>query len=167
MIITCPCGNKSFEIDGNLIPKKGRTLQCGACSHKWFFIKEKENQKIIHNEEISQPVEKKIPNISSKIDGNIENKYSKKTKKNLTNEIDKIINKKDKALIKYEKKENFTFGKFLSYIIVIILSLIAIIIILDTFKNPLEKIFPNLELILYNLYETMKDIMLFLKDLTK
>ena len=38
-------------------------------------------------------------------------------------------------------------------------------IVLDTFKNPLSVFFPNLELILYNLFETLRDLILFAKDL--
>ena len=37
--------------------------------------------------------------------------------------------------------------------------------ILDTFKGPIGKIVPNIEFLLYNLYETINDIALFLKDL--
>ena len=37
MIIECPNCNKKFEIDQNLVPNDGRLLQCGNCSHKWFF----------------------------------------------------------------------------------------------------------------------------------
>ena len=50
-------------------------------------------------------------------------------------------------------------------IIVFIISFIALIIVLDTFQNPISKIIPDIELILYNLYETINDITLFLKDL--
>ena len=38
-------------------------------------------------------------------------------------------------------------------------------VIADTFKTPLYKIFPNIEIILFNLFETLKDIELFIKDL--
>ena len=37
--------------------------------------------------------------------------------------------------------------------------------VLDTFKSPLSVFFPNIELILYNLFETIKDIYLFIKNL--
>ena len=40
MIITCNNCNKKFDIDSNLIPDKGRSLQCASCDHKWFFKKE-------------------------------------------------------------------------------------------------------------------------------
>jgi len=51
--------------------------------------------------------------------------------------------------------------------IVSILSFIALMILLDTFQIQLSSIFPNLELFLYNLYETLKDMSLFTKDLIK
>jgi len=40
-----------------------------------------------------------------------------------------------------------------------------LIIFVDTFKSPISEIIPNIEFILYNLYETIKDIISFLKDL--
>ena len=40
MIITCNNCNKKFEIDENLIPEKGRLLQCSSCNHQWHFKKE-------------------------------------------------------------------------------------------------------------------------------
>ena len=63
------------------------------------------------------------------------------------------------------KKNNISFSKLLYYLIVIIISFIALVIILDTFKYQLESIFPNLEFILFNLFETLKDIKLFIKNL--
>ena len=39
MIITCENCNKKFEINDDLIPKRGRLLQCGSCDHQWFFNK--------------------------------------------------------------------------------------------------------------------------------
>jgi len=55
--------------------------------------------------------------------------------------------------------------KFLNLIPVFIISFIAIVIVADTFKSPLGKIVPNIELLLYNLFESLKDISLFFKDL--
>ena len=42
MIITCPCGEKKYNVDENKIPKGGRFLKCGSCGHKWFYKIEKE-----------------------------------------------------------------------------------------------------------------------------
>ena len=147
MIIICPCGEKKFEVDENLIPDKGRLLKCGSCDQTWFF-----NKNI--GDQIEQLIEK-----------------STKQKKILYKDenIDKSVSntpiKSGSELVKYTPSYNFTFGKFLSYIIVSIITFIAIIIVLDTFKNPLSDIFPNLELVLYNLFETLRDLILFAKDL--
>ena len=147
MIIACPCGEKKFEVDENLIPDKGRLLKCGSCDQTWFF-----NKNINEQTEplIQKPTkQKKILYKDQKIDKTLSNAPIKT----------------GSELIKYKPKYNFTFGKFLSYIIVFIITFVAIIILLDTFKSPLSNIFPNLELVLYNLFETLRDLILFAKDL--
>ena len=53
----------------------------------------------------------------------------------------------------------------LNLIIVFIISFTALIILTDTFKSVIKKIIPNIEFMLYNLYESIKDIILFYKDL--
>ena len=69
------------------------------------------------------------------------------------------------ALVRFKKNSDFTISKFLSYILVGIISFITFIIFLDTFKSPLYNYFPNLEFLLFNFYETIIDIFLFVKDL--
>ena len=147
MIIICPCGEKKFEVDENLIPDKGRLLKCGSCDQTWFF-----------NKNVSKPTEPLIdkPAKQKKILYNDEN---------INKSVSKTSIKPGSELVKYKPKYNFTFGKFLSYIIVSIITFVAIIIVLDTFKDPLSNIFPNLELVLYNLFETLRDLILFAKDL--
>ena len=54
---------------------------------------------------------------------------------------------------------------FFSYLVVFLISLIALVILLDTLKTPLINIFPGLKVILFNLFETLKDIKLFIIDL--
>ena len=136
-------------MDENLIPDKGRLLKCGSCNQTWFFNKNE-------NEEIKPSTDEVV--IEEKF--NIEEKIIRKPKSNFSDNI-----KKGSELVKYKPKYNFTFGKFLSYIIVSIITFVAIITILDTFKDPLSNIFPNLELVLYNLFETLRDLILFAKDL--
>ena len=154
MIITCPSCKKSFQIDSSLIPIEGRNLKCGSCGHVWFFKSEEKNLEL--KTEI-------IPNIKIESD----KKIQKKINANEKNLRDEIINNKDKALIKYEEESKVTLTNLLGYIVVSILSFIALIILLDTFQIQLSSIFPNLELFLYNLYETVKDMSLFIKDLIK
>ena len=155
MIITCPCCKKKFNVDTNLIPDKGRLLKCGTCDETWFFNKKDQTTyEINENIRINKNFEEKIQiDISSPKSDKIDQKI-KNIKKN-----------KGSELVKYKAKSSFTISKFLSFILVFIISFIGFIIILDTFKNPLSIIFPNLELLLYNLFETLRDLLLFAKDL--
>ena len=68
-------------------------------------------------------------------------------------------------LIQKKEVSSIGMGKILSFLIVLVISFISLVIILDTFKSPLTNIFPSLELKLYNLFETLEDIFLFLKNL--
>ena len=74
----------------------------------------------------------------------------------------KIVEKKKSTS---EDKEKSTDSKFFSYLVVFVISLIALLILLDTLKTPLINIFPSLEVNLFNLFETLKDIKLFIIDL--
>ena len=149
MIIVCPSCGKNFDVDENLIPDKGRLLKCGSCNQTWFFNKNK-------NVEVKSSTNEVVAEERS----NIKEKIIRKSTSNFSTNI-----KKGSELVKYQPKYNFTFTKFLSYIIVSIITFVAIIIVLDTFKDPLSNIFPNLELVLYNLFETLRDLILFAKDL--
>ena len=157
MIITCPSCKKNFNVDPNLIPEKGRLLKCGTCNETWFFNK--------YNKETIKYENKKDFYTNNNLRLSKETDYSYNDYKEIDKKIKKISNNKGSELVRYKAKSIFTISKFLSYIIVLIVSFIGLIIVLDTFKIPLSVIFPNLELILYNLYETLKDLFLFAKDL--
>ena len=81
--------------------------------------------------------------------------------------LKKDIDKKNYELTKYNKKSNFSIGKLLSFLLVMIITFIALIVIIDTFKTPLYRLVPNLEFFIFNLFETLKDLELFVKDLIK
>ncbi len=155
MIITCPCGKKKFNVDTNLIPDKGRLVKCGTCDETWFF--KKSDQTTLESREdvvINENFEKQI-----------QNQISSPNNDKTYNKIANIQKTKGSELIKYRAKSSFTISKFLSYIIVFLVSFIGVIIILDTFKSPLSIFFPSLELLLYNMFETIKDLVLFAEDL--
>jgi len=157
MIIQCTNCNKKFEVDPELIPEKGRTIQCGSCDHNWFYKKDISQPSSEIHEEIPLVEEAEEINISNQDIGEINIPDEKLEDKNDTKEIDDTTN---------SKKSN-VFNKIISYLIVAIISFVALIIVLDTFKTPLNNIFPNLEQILFNLYEKFEDIGLFFKDLIK
>ena len=158
MIIQCVNCQKKFSVNAELIPSTGRTIQCGSCNHIWFFsIKDQDKFKI------EEPQIKKETNILSK----------KKVSKHTTFEIDKTIKeptvKKDKnrefEIVEYKNKTDFSLSKFLSYIIVFLISFVGLLVVIDTFKISLYETFPILELLIFSLFETLKDIFLFAKDL--
>ena len=160
MIITCPCEKKQFKIDDSLIPQEGRELQCGSCERVWFYKPKIESKDpLTLNENIS--VNKIEPVIET---NDIKLEFSKKLQKEkiVKPEIKKEISKEIPKTVK--KLENKGF-KFFSYLIVLIISFVALIILLDTLKTPLINVFPGLEIILFNLFETLKDIKLFIIDL--
>ena len=156
MIITCPCEKKQFKIDSSLIPLEGRELQCGSCERVWFYKPENENEvPLTLNENAS--VDKVEPDIQIK-DQNEE--FSEKLNQ------EKIIKTEIKETDKTVKKSVNKGPKFFRYLIVFIISFVALVILLDTLKTPLINIFPGLELVLFNLFETLKDIKLFIIDLS-
>ena len=161
MIINCINCNKKFQVNSELIPSEGRTIQCGSCNHIWFY---KHNIQL-KNDLISPDKIKDAPKTKNIIKDKDNDIKLKKSKKNLTKEIDEIINKKEKSLVKYQNEKKFTFSKFLSFILVMIISFVGLIIVLDTFKTPLYQLFPKLEILLFSLFEILKDIKLFIKDL--
>jgi len=161
MIIDCTNCNKKFEVDPELIPEKGRSIQCGSCDHKWFYKKDTQETILeINNEAAVDEIKQEIKITKDVINEKADEK--KATEEIVKERIETKQNNEEKPL----KKSNIL-NKIISYLVVAIISFVALIIVLDTFKTPLNNIFPNLELLLFNLYETFEDIGLFLKDLIK
>ena len=157
MIINCPCKKKQFKIDPTLIPSEGRDLQCGSCNRVWFYKVEDQrsslltlNENIISNEDESIPVKSNI-----------------KESKNSNESIPSVkLSKKESSETKINGRKVNTFSRLFSFLIVFIISMVALIILIDTFKIPLINIFPDAEILLFNLFETLKDIKLFIIDLS-
>ena len=141
MIISCEACKKKFEINDRLIPPEGRTLQCGSCNHKWFFKKKVKKEKTI---------------------------ILDKPKKNIPENTEELINEAESTILKKTKKTK-TKNKIsiLSILIVFIITFVALIILADTFKNSIKLFVPGFDIILDNLYESLKDVILFFKDLFK
>ena len=153
MIIVCISCNKKFETDQNLIPTEGRMLQCGSCNHKWFFKIENnfnENEKNINDQKIDKKNEESEAIIENFVDETLHHE-------------DPVAPEKSKA-IKSSKKNEINYFKVF---IVIIISIAALVILLETFKVQLKFVIPNIETLLDNLYQSIKDIELFMIDLIK
>tara|TARA_B110000971_G_scaffold217708_1_gene255102 strand:+ start:115 stop:573 length:459 start_codon:yes stop_codon:yes gene_type:complete len=150
MIISCNNCNKKFDIDSDLIPEKGRLLLCSICNHEWFFKKD-----------VTLDLIEPISDENFKV---FENEGVKKNKSLDIEEEVKIPLKEVIEKIAYKSSKNQKLN-ILNLTIVFIISFVAIIILIDTFKTPLGNIFPETEILLYNFYETITDITLFVRNL--
>ena len=163
MIIQCLNCSKKFNVNSDLIIKDGRQIKCGSCNHSWYFKKENslEEPLTLSNKNDQEDF--------SLIKNNVETKESISALDTtpLTDEL--TVNKSGNTRINLNH-ENKISGKkinnFFSYLLVFIISFVAFIILIDTLKSPLINLVPDLEIILFNLFETLKDIKLFIKDLT-
>ena len=163
MIIDCIKCTKKFEANPSLIPDNGRTIQCGSCNHIWFYKPKIEQSKNEIKAEITSP-KSNNNDLENKKDDNLNEKLSKTED---TSNLENVANTGPTSveLINENKKTTFNISKFLSYFLVFLITFIALIIVLDTFKSPLSSIIPGLEIFLYNFFETLKDLYLFIKNL--
>jgi predicted Zn finger-like uncharacterized protein len=155
MHIECTNCKKTFQIDEKLIPDSGRLLQCSKCDHQWFYNKEK--------------IEKNIDNKSDDEDINLKKEIKIKKSEQIESRI--LIkpeyeqnNKNNKTTKSNKKKQK---NNFLNTFLVLIISFVALVVIVDTFKIQIKTFYPEIENLLNSLYQTLTDIKLFFKDLIK
>jgi predicted Zn finger-like uncharacterized protein len=162
MIIECKDCNKKFRVDDDLIPENGREIICGSCNHAWHFKPEKTSEKSLVLDDEMVALQKKPNQDNTDFQEDFSNTKSEKNTKN-----DQIkFSNKTKVDLKIDTKNTYSkTSNFFSYSIVVIISFIALIILVDTIKSPLINIFPGLEIVLFNLFETLKDLRLFIIDL--
>ena len=149
MIIECLNCNKKFNVDDELIPEGGRLIQCGACDHSWHY----KNENIILETLAADNDNKNVVDDDAPII---------KQQESIT-ELTKV---KKNIKINNTKIEKNRVVNFFSYLLVFIISFVALIILIDTLKSPLINFFPGLEIFLFNLFESLKDVKLFIIDLT-
>ena len=143
MIIQCENCDKKFEVKDELIPSSGRLLQWSSCNHQWHFTPD-------NKLELTEEVEIKVK--------------QKKVKKNV-----EIINEEENNIsqnINNKNKSNKNIG-VVSWLFILIISLTALIILIDTFEYQISLIFPNISPYMESLSELLTDIYLFLIDLIK
>ena len=164
MIIQCENCNKKFEIQDNLIPDDGRLLECGSCAHQWHYtpitkleltdevpIKDEPTDEVpIKDEPVEELIVKKAK------------KKSKIIKKIYENDSDNEIDQTNENIKTKEKNISF-----INFLLVGIISFVAIVILFDTFKNQIAYVIPNISLYINELHEILRDIFLFIADLSK
>ena len=82
----------------------------------------------------------------------------KQVKKNKTTKVS------NQSVNQYQEKQNNGMGIF-SFLIVLVISVAAIILLLDTFRDQLISFFPNLDNYLTYIFETLNNIYIIIKDL--
>ena len=161
MIIQCVNCNKKFEIQDKLIPDDGRLLECGSCAHQWHYTP-------ITKLELTDEVQIKTDEVQIK-DEPAEQLIVKKTKKKSKiiekideNDTDNEIDQTNEKITTKEKNISF-----INFLLVGIISFVAIVILVDTFKNQIAYVIPNISLYINELHEILRDIFLFIADLSK
>ena len=133
--------------------------------HKWHFIIKK-NEEIFDEQIKSEEVIIENKNQEKKINPSQEFKpIEDETVKNVLKKEKKVINKEKKKEQKLKKK--YKPIKLLNMIIVTIISVAALIIIIDTFRIELSKYMPFLNPMLDSFYAIIADINSFIKDLIR
>ena len=164
MIIECPACSKKFNIDEKLIQNEGRLLKCGNCDHTWFYKKEEnlkletESIKINEIEKNKSEINIKPVDVPIKETKKIRKKISKKssTKESTSKELVSI----DKSSVSRE-------NNIIKKIFLIIISIIAFILLMDTFKNQISVIFPGIVQMSDSFFQVINDLKLFIKDLVR
>tara|TARA_Y100000741_G_C18044290_1_gene473669 strand:+ start:52 stop:546 length:495 start_codon:yes stop_codon:yes gene_type:complete len=162
MIVSCPNCNKKFNLDEKLIPQNGRLLQCSSCNHKWHYSILKIEDKKVENDEFT----KNIKNLSDNTKKKISTKPALTEKKIRNLKTNKNINKnKSEDTINKNLYKKITLANIFNNLIIIMITFIAIILILDTFRSNISNYLPILNPLLDNLYLSIFDLFSFLKDL--
>ena len=163
MIIQCINCSKKFKVDPKLIPERGRLIQCGSCKHSWHFKIDMSPQKALNFDKVSSNHEE-IEILKNDKDEN-ERQFEKKIS-NIDENPEIMADSKSNNIKAADVKVVGTkISNFFSYLLVAIISFVALIILLDTIESYLIKIFPGFEIILFNFFEILKDIRLFIIDL--
>ncbi len=158
MLISCENCNKKFEVNDNLIPEKGRLLQCGSCDYKWFFKKIIKDHKPLKIEPIIKEDKNEIGSLEAS------QNLSSAQENQIIESKQKIRIKKERPATSVKKSKQLNYFKIF---LVFIITIVALIVLIDTFKHQISLVFPSTETILNNLYESLTDIRLFYRDLIK
>ncbi len=165
MIITCPNCNKKFNIDVSLIPEKGRLLQCGSCNHKWHYIISKQESENDKNINIQNKDNKSI--YINKLPQEEQEEKVNKIKEKKNSKIQEKIKNKNQELSISTKKNNkkYSLANLLGNLMIILITFVALILIIDTFKIKISNYFPLIIPLLDSLYQSLIDLISFVNDL--
>ena len=98
MIIACINCDKKFNVNSDLIPNEGRTIQCGSCNHVWFLKDDQtnDNKNLIKSLDLNKNISKTL--------NKPKDKTYKPSFKEIRNDRNYKISKKSSEIVKYMKK---------------------------------------------------------------
>ena len=167
MIIECPNCNKKFNLDEKLIPENGRSLKCGNCDHVWHYKitlnKNTDDEKISDEEKTELDIN--ISKKDNKIKEEINDVYTSDKNEKVISDIknDNVEIEQNDEKVDYDK--GIKFKMIFIYFVIVIIFLLGLIFLLDTFKNNFSNVFPGIIPLFDSLNETLLDLKLFFKDL--
>ena len=188
MIVECKNCLKKFVIKDSDIPSKGRTVQCGNCSTQWLQMPihsavttdnldvDNDSNPDLSKNEFMASDGKNYKFLGSQWAEILPSgKSGRLARKKISKELNKLagkgqvkrnktIQKSNQSVNQYQEKQNNGMGIF-SFLIVLAISVAAIILLLDTFKHQLISFFPNLDIYLIYIFETLNNIYIIIKDL--
>jgi predicted Zn finger-like uncharacterized protein len=170
MIIECPNCSKKFNLNEKLIPKNGRTLKCSSCNHIWHYNVslniDNNSKKILEDTNTKSDIK---PSKNNEKDNELKKKNKVKDALNISKESiseNKIeVSKVEKIDKKVNNDKSSQIKMIFIYLIILIISLLGLILLLDTFKYNLSNVFPSVIPLFDSFNETMLDLKLFFKDL--
>ena len=188
MIVECKNCLKKFAVKDSDIPSGGRTVQCGNCSRQWLQMPvhsavtsdnldvDGDSSQDLSKNEFMGSDGKKYKFLGSQWAEILPSgKFGRLAKKKISKELNKLasikqvkknktIQKSNQSVNQYQEKQNNGMGIF-SFLIVLVISVAAIILLLDTFRYQLTPFFTNLDNYLVYVFETLNNIYIIIKDL--
>ena len=188
MIVECKNCLKKFAVKDSDIPSRGRTVQCGNSSRRWLQmpthsavtsdnldVDDNSSQDLSKNEFMASDGKKYKFLGSQWAEMLPSGKSGRLARKKISKELNKLAGKEqvkgnktiqesNQSVNQYQEKQNNGMGIF-SFLMVLVISVAAIILLLDTFKHQLISFFPNLDNYLVYVFETLNNIYIIIKDL--
>ena len=149
-----------------MIPDEGRLLKCGNCDHTWFYKKEENLKLETETIKINEIEENKSEINIEQVDVPIKETKRKRIRKNISKKSS-TKESRSKELVSIDKNSVSRENNIIKKIFLIIISIIAFILLMDTFKNQISVIFPGILQMSDSLYLVINDLKLFIKDLVR
>ena len=184
MIIECKNCHIKFTVRDSDIPIKGRTVQCSNCSTQWFQmpilpavtadnleVEDDVSHDLSENEFTASDGKNYKFHGSQWAEVLPSGKSGRLARKKISKELNNLAGRKQVKTIQksklpanqYQETEG-GMGIF-SFLIVLVISVAAIILLLDTFKHQLVSFFPKLDNYLVYIFETFNNIYIIIIDL--